>query len=82
VTHRKTVVYAELQANQDKEVYDRWLENEGVLLADKIAEKKRLSKEYSAKVYFLCYFIECFILIIFLSYIPFLIRNRLIGLHL
>jgi hypothetical protein len=32
VAHRNTVVYAELQVHQEKEVYDRWLENiKGIL---------------------------------------------------
>jgi hypothetical protein len=54
VVHRNAVVYAELKVDQEKEAYDRWLEDEGVLLADKISEKKRLSKDYQTKVlYFL-----------------------------
>jgi hypothetical protein len=36
-----------------KEAYDRWLEDEGVLLAEKKSEKKRLSKDCHAKVLFL-----------------------------
>ena len=52
--HRNTVVYVELKVVHVKEAYDRWLEDEGVLLADKISEKKRLSKDYQTKVlYFL-----------------------------
>jgi len=50
VVHRNTVVYVELKVVHVKEAYDRWLEDEGVLLADKISEKKRLSKDYHAKV--------------------------------
>jgi hypothetical protein len=48
--HRNKVAYAELKVGQEREVYQRWLENEGNLLKNKISEKKRLSKEYSAKV--------------------------------
>jgi hypothetical protein len=50
VVHRNTVVYAKLKVVHVKEAYDRLLEDEGVLLADKISEKKRLSKDYHAKV--------------------------------
>ncbi len=50
VTHRNTVMYAEVKALQAKEKYENWLDNEGVTLASRISEKKRLSKEYSAKV--------------------------------
>lgn len=57
VMHRNTVVYAELHLEQQQQCYERWLNNDGVLLADKIAEKKRLSKEYSAKVNLLSGFI-------------------------
>ena len=48
--HRNTVAYAELKVGQEREVYQRWLENEGILLTNKISDKKGLSKEYSAKV--------------------------------
>jgi hypothetical protein len=44
VIHRNTVVYAELKLEQEKESYDSWLNNEGVLLADKIAQKKGCRK--------------------------------------
>jgi hypothetical protein len=37
-------VYAELKLEQEKESYDSWLNNEGVLLADKIAPKKKAVK--------------------------------------
>jgi hypothetical protein len=50
VVHRNTVVYAKLKVVHVKEAYDRLLEDEGVLLANKISEKKRLSKDYHAKV--------------------------------
>jgi hypothetical protein len=44
------MMYAEVQLVQAKERYKHWLDNEGVTLASKIAEKKRLQKELSAKV--------------------------------
>jgi hypothetical protein len=50
LVHRNTAVYAELKADQEKNEFQKWLENEGVLLENKICEQKRLPKEYSAKV--------------------------------
>jgi hypothetical protein len=43
---------AEVQLVQAKERYEHWSDNEGVTLASKLAEKKRLQKELSAKVSF------------------------------
>jgi hypothetical protein len=65
------VVYAELKLEQEKESYDSWLNNEGVLLADKIAPKKRLSKEYSAKVNLSTYFIVNYFILIITSFSKF-----------
>jgi hypothetical protein len=50
VTHRNTVAYAEVKVRCEKEKFEKWLENEGILLANKTSDKKRLSKEYSSKV--------------------------------
>jgi hypothetical protein len=62
LVHRNTAVYAELKTDQEKNEFQKWLENEGVLLENKICEQKRLPKEYSAKVvtsvYFLFHFFK------------------------
>jgi septal ring factor EnvC (AmiA/AmiB activator) len=49
------MMYAEVQLVQAKEKYEHWLDNEGVTLASKTTEKKRLQKELSAKV---CLYID------------------------
>jgi hypothetical protein len=55
VTNKNSMLYAEVQLVQAKEKYEHWLDNEGVTLASKITEKKRLQKELSAKV---CLYID------------------------
>jgi len=52
ITVRNSMMYAEVQLVQAKERYENWLDNEGVTLASKLAEKKKLQKELSAKVSF------------------------------
>jgi len=49
------MMYAEVRLVQAKEKYEHWLDNEGVTLASKTTEKKRLQKELSAKV---CLYID------------------------
>jgi len=62
VSNRNAVMYAEVKVIQAKEKYDHWVQNEGVLLASKIAEKKRLQKQLSAKVVFLKFYSSKFFL--------------------
>jgi len=40
VVHRNTVVYMELKADQEKDAFQKWLENKGVLLVNKIFDIK------------------------------------------
>ena len=46
VSNRNAVMYAEVKVIQAKEKYDHWVQNEGVLLASKIAEKKDYRSSY------------------------------------
>jgi hypothetical protein len=55
VTNLHSMMYAEVQLVQAKGKYEHWVDNEGITLASKITEKKRLQKELSAKV---CLYID------------------------
>lgn len=44
VMHRNTVAYAELKFGQEREVYQSWLEIEGILLANNVPEKNDFQK--------------------------------------
>jgi hypothetical protein len=48
--HQNTVCYAEVKADHAKQKYDSWIENEGIMLGNKVHNKAQLSKQLSAKV--------------------------------
>jgi hypothetical protein len=69
------MMYAEVQLVQAKERYEHWLDNEGVTLASKLAEKKRLQKDLSAKVSF-----STAVTVYLINYYLYSISNKLFGL--
>jgi hypothetical protein len=42
--------YAEVKADNEKQKYDLWIENEGIMLDNKVYNKAQLSEQLSAKV--------------------------------
>jgi hypothetical protein len=48
--HRNTVCYVEVESDHVKQKYDSWIENEGIMLGNKVYNKAQLSKQLSAKV--------------------------------
>jgi hypothetical protein len=51
--------YAEVKADNEKQKYDLWIENEGIMLGNKVYNKAQLSEQLSAKVGIVICFINC-----------------------